>query len=44
LEQTGTDLPYATVSAYMNSAYANYFLNFTLESGADFITIEGIGA
>jgi hypothetical protein len=41
LEQAGTDLPYATVSAYMSSAYANYFLNFTLESGTDFLTIEG---
>ena len=41
LEQPGTDLPYATVSAYMSSAYANYFVNFTLESGADFLEIEG---
>jgi len=41
MEQSGTDLPYATVSAYMSSSYANYFLNFTLESGADFLTIEG---
>jgi len=41
MEQTGTDLPYATVSAYMASGYANYFINFTLESGADFIIIEG---
>jgi len=41
LERAGTDLPYATVSAYMGSGYANYFLNFTLESGADFIIIEG---
>jgi len=41
LEQAGTDLPYATVSAYMSSSYANYFLNFTLESGEDFFTIEG---
>jgi hypothetical protein len=41
MEQAGTDLPYATVSAYMSSAYANYFINFTLESGADFIIIEG---
>jgi hypothetical protein len=40
LEQTGTDLPYATVSAYMNST-SNYFVNFTLESDADFLTIEG---
>lgn len=41
LEQAGSDLPYASVSAYMSSSYANYFLNFTLESGEDFITIEG---
>jgi hypothetical protein len=41
LEQAGTDLPYATVSTYMGSGYSNYFLNFTLESGADFLEIEG---
>ena len=41
LQQTGSDLPYATLSAYMESAYANYFVNFTLESGADFLIIEG---
>ena len=41
LEQAGTDLPYASVSAYMSSSYANYFLNFTLESGTDFLIIEG---
>ena len=41
LEQAGSDLPYATVSAYMASGYANYFINFTLESGADFLIIEG---
>jgi len=41
MEQAGSDLPYATVSAYMASGYANYFINFTLESGADFLTIEG---
>jgi len=44
MEQTGEDLPYATVSAYMDSNYANYFVNFTLESGADFLTIEGAAA
>jgi hypothetical protein len=44
LEQPGADLPYAMVSAYMNSGYANYFLNFTLESGADFLEIEGAEA
>jgi hypothetical protein len=44
LEQLGTDLPYATVSAYMSSGYANYFLNFTLESGTDFLEIEGAEA
>jgi hypothetical protein len=44
LEQAGSDLPYASVSAYMGSSYANYFLNFTLESGEDFITIEGAEA
>jgi hypothetical protein len=44
IEQAGTDLPYASVSAYMDSSYANYFLNFTLESGMDFLTIEGTEA
>jgi hypothetical protein len=44
MEQAGTDMPYATVSAYMGSGYANYFLNFTLESGEDFMTIEGAEA
>ena len=41
LEQAGEDLPYATVSSYMDSDYANYFVNFTLESGEDFLIIEG---
>ncbi len=44
MDQAGSDLPYASVSAYMGSGYANYFLNFTLESGADFLTIEGAEA
>ena len=41
LEQASSDLPYASVSAYMDSSYADYFLKFTLESGADFVIIEG---
>lgn len=41
LEKAGEDLPYATVSAYVDSDYANYFVNFTLESGSDFLIIDG---
>ena len=41
LEQPGTDLPSASMSAHMDSAYAQYSIRFTLESGADFIAIEG---
>jgi hypothetical protein len=40
LERSGNALPYGKVSAYMSSS-AEYYINFTLESGADFITIEG---
>jgi len=41
LTATGNYLPYATVSAFVNSTYLEYFVNFTLESGADFIEVEG---
>jgi hypothetical protein len=41
LEQSGSDLPYSSVSAYMDSAYADYMIKLTLESGADFLIIEG---
>jgi hypothetical protein len=40
LRKEGKLLPYGEVVAYMDSV-TNYFINFTLESGADFITIEG---
>ena len=40
-ERLGTSLPRARVTAYMDSSYADYKVIFTLESGADFITIEG---
>jgi len=40
LSKIGYNQPYATVSAYMNSNYIDYYINFTLESGADFIKIE----
>lgn len=39
----GYNLPYGTVSAFMNSSHADYHVNFTLESGADFIEIEPSG-
>lgn len=39
LERTGNHLPYATVTARMNSTYAPYWINFTLESGTDFLEI-----
>ncbi len=41
LEKTGNFLAYATAVAYMNSTYKTYFVNFTLESGADFLEIRG---
>ncbi len=41
LEKPGSALPYGKVTAYMYSSPINYFINFTLESGADFIKIEG---
>lgn len=37
----GVNLPRAVVTAYMDSSYANYSVSFTLESGADFLVIEG---
>lgn len=40
-ENLGTNLPRASVTAFMNSSYENYTVSFTLESGADFIAIEG---
>jgi hypothetical protein len=36
----GYNLPYGTVAALMNSSYLPYYVNFTLESGADFLEIE----
>jgi len=41
LVDTGNYLPYATVTTFVNSSYLQYFVNFTLESGADFLEIEG---
>jgi hypothetical protein len=41
LEKTGNFLPFATVTAYMNSSYKKYYINFTLESGTDFLEIRG---
>lgn len=37
----GPNQPYGEVKAFMNSSYADYVITITLESGADFITIEG---
>jgi len=37
----GYNLPYGTVSAFLNSTTIDYYINFTLESGADFLEIEG---
>ncbi len=39
-ERLGQNLPHATVTAFMDSTYADYSVDFTLESGADFLTIE----
>ncbi|MBI4181417.1 MAG: hypothetical protein HY520_00415 [Candidatus Aenigmarchaeota archaeon] len=38
---TGSNLPAAVVKAYMDTTYVDYTLTFSLESGADFLTIEG---
>jgi hypothetical protein len=40
LLESGYNLPYATVAALVNSSYMKYYINFTLESGEDFLTIE----
>ena len=40
LLESGYNLPYGTVYSYVNSTYIDYYINFTLESGADFIGIE----
>ena len=40
-ERLGTNLPNARVTAFMDSSYANYSITFTLESGADFLLVEG---
>jgi len=37
----GPNQPYGEVKAYMYSSYADYIITITLETGADFITIEG---
>ena len=37
---TGYNLPYGTVSALIDSDHMKYYVNFTLQSGADFIEIE----
>ncbi len=39
LDRTGNHLPRATVSAFINSSYTSYWVNFTLESGTDFLII-----
>ncbi|RLB76016.1 MAG: hypothetical protein DRH24_18590, partial [Deltaproteobacteria bacterium] len=39
LAESGYNLPYGTVIAYMHSSYVPYTINFTLESGTDFMEI-----
>lgn len=43
ITQTGDNLPYGEVVAYLESDYQNidYNIHFILESGADFLTIRG---
>ncbi len=41
LEALGTDLPYGKVTAFINTTYLNYYIEFILESGTDFIEIRG---
>ncbi len=43
LLNTGYNLPYATVYALVNSTYMEYNVNFTLESGEDFLNVEAGG-
>lgn len=40
-ESIGTNLPRAKVTAFMDSSYANYTITISLESGADFLLVEG---
>jgi len=40
LERSGDFLPYGRVNAYMDSSWGEYYINLTLESGADFLRIE----
>ena len=40
LIEAGENLPYATVATFMNSSEVDYYVNFTLESGLDFLIIE----
>jgi hypothetical protein len=40
-DMLGPSLPRATVIAYISSDYANYSVSFTLESGADFLIVQG---
>jgi hypothetical protein len=40
LQNGGSNLPYASVIAFMNSSYVDYYVNFTLQSGTDFLEIE----
>lgn len=42
LERSGNFLPYGRVNAYMNSSWGRYYINITLESGADFLQIEAV--
>jgi len=42
LERSGDFLPYGRVNAYMNSSWGEYYVNLTLESGADFLQIEAV--
>jgi len=43
LLDSGYNLPYATVYALINSTYMKYNVNFTLESGEDFLRIDAGG-
>jgi hypothetical protein len=40
-EKIGPHQAYGSVIAYVNSSYLPYYINFTLESGTDFLDIEG---
>jgi hypothetical protein len=40
-EEMDSGLPYGKVTVFINTTYINYYIEFILESGADFVQIRG---